>query len=605
VKRQFLFSAVWLLAGLLCLLSWPGEVVASDDAGKKVVEQSPPRAAVGLEGIELEELENDYTPKVKRLIIPPFYQERKGPLVLRFVFPVFFYREREGKGARTDIGILPFYWYYRGDNGKSRADVAFPFYWRFRGPSFKTDIVLQTYFNRSDHGYNVGFAPFVFVGKDKRDQSSYQVIPPVFWRFKEGKKSFLLTGIYYQRMKGDNYHLGLPPLFFAGSNRYKNYLVLLPPVFWRFGNEIDYSTVNVLPPFLFNTREHGWSFGAVPLLYLARDKKWDRTLVTPFYYGSRWPHKDKRGEVLGEGKSYYIPILFTYYRHAPGLSQGGSLIFYHWSWKEGDYFKMFSPFVWLYGNDRTDDKSLLIPPFFFHHKSPVSADTMVSLIYWNFHEYHRERTFAIMPFFAHNWNLYETHWRTWVFPSFDFGKQPRGHHVRLHPIFYLGKKPRKSHLVVAPLWWQFKDEEDDDLVVVPFYWRFRDLLHDDSSTVVFPFWWQFDDKRKQTYDRVAFPFYWDLHKVRKGKRTLLVPPVFWMRRNQESRMTGLLNFVWHKGEVKGNRFWTFNIFPVIGFGKPPAPSGAYWSILRGLVGWRRQGRSKELKLFWVPINLGD
>jgi hypothetical protein len=40
-------------------------------------------------------------------------------------------------------------------------------------------------------------------------------------------------------------------------------------------------------------------------------------------------------------------------------------------------------------------------------------------------------------------------------------------------------------------------------------------------------------------------------------------------------------------------------------GKPPAPEGAYWSFLWGMAGWRRQGSTRELKLFWIPIDLSD
>ena len=33
----------------------------------------------------------------------------------------------------------------------------------------------------------------------------------------------------------------------------------------------------------------------------------------------------------------------------------------------------------------------------------------------------------------------------------------------------------------------------------------------------------------------------------------------------------------------------------------PSPDGAYWEFLKGFLGWRRQGSTKELKLFWIPI----
>ena len=592
-------SALFALFPILLLAGFAGAAEPGEAGSAGAQEQKAP---VGLGGVELEELESDYQPEARRLIIPPFYQEKKGKLKLHLFFPLYVYRERTGKGARKDLGVFPIYWYSRSSEPGS-VDVIFPLYWRYRGPHFKTDVVLQTYFNRSDWGYNFGLAPLVFVGKDGRKKSSYQVVPPLFWHFTKDKSSFLLAGIYYQHRKGDDYDLGFPPLFFAGRERYKSYVVVLPPVFWHFGNALDYSTQNVVPPFFFNTREHGWSFGAMPILYVARDRDWDKTMVLPFYYGARWQETDKRGKRLGEGRSHYFPVLLSYYRHGPGFSQGGAAVFYHWYWDQGEYWKMFTPLVWLFGHERTGDKAVLIPPLFYRRTTPVSDDTMAGLIYWNFHDHHKERTFAIMPLFAYNWNLYETHWRAWVLPTLDFGKHPGGYHAWIHPLFYVGKDRQKEHLVLTPILWRFKSEEYNDLVVAPIYWRFDNLAHDKTKTVVFPFWWQFDNRRKQKFNRVAFPLYWDFNRVQAGKRTTVVPPFYWQQKDENGTMTGVLNVVWHKGEVKGNRFWTFQFLPLIGFGHPPAPEGAYWSFLGGLAGWRRQGSSKQLKLFWIPINI--
>lgn len=589
----------WVILGIFTLVAVDG-VAKDSDTTNEVSEEKAVKPPIGLSGIELEELEEDYIPDKKRLIIPPYYQEKSSRLKLRLLFPLFIQRERLGEDAQKELGIFPFYWRHRATD--EATDVVFPFYGRFRGVGYKTDFVLQTYYNRSDHGYNLGFAPLFFVGKNTRDRTTYQVVSPLFWRFTKDDSSFLLALIYYQKKNGQDYRLGLPPLLFAGKEKYKSHLVVLPPLFWRFKNEVSYTTKNIFPPFFFNTREQGWSFGAMPLFYLARNKTWDKTLILPFYYSSRWPLLDKQGESLGEGRTFVLPILLSYYRRAPGLSQGGSAIFYHWYWKEGEYLKMFSPFVWMYGNDRTDDNRFLVPPFFYQRRSPIQDDLMVSLIYWDFHQRYKERTVAVMPFFAHNWNLYERHWRTWVLPTFDFGVHPGGYHARFHPLFYRGKDRDADHLVVAPVFFKFKDEEDDDLVIFPFYWSFKDLLHDDSTRVVFPLWWQFDDPRRKNFARVAFPVFWDIRRGKKQSRITLGLPFYWQYRDTYKKTTGIFNFFLNKGEIKGYRFWTFNIAPLLAFGHPPSAEGAYWSFLSGLVGWRRQGRTKQLKLFWIPIN---
>jgi hypothetical protein len=297
----------------------------------------------------------------------------------------------------------------------------------------------------------------------------------------------------------------------------------------------------------------------------------------------------------------------SYYRHAPKLSQGGIAAFYHWFDEEGDFLRMYSPLVWWWGNRHTHDRSWLIPPLFYRHDSPVADDTMVGLIYWNLHEHHRERTFALMPLFGHNWSLYERRWRTWVFPTIDFGVKPGGYHARLHPLFYRGKDKRSSHLVLAPIVWRFVDEEDRNTVLFPLWWNFRDIEHDQLSRVFFPLWWQFDDYRRSKSNKVAFPIFWDFNNEKDGERSTVVVPLVWRDRDPESAMTGVFNIVWHKGEIKQNPFWSFQIFPLIGLGKPPVPEGqgAYWSFLGGFAGWRRQGSTKELKILWIPFDVSD
>ncbi|MFO8070675.1 MAG: hypothetical protein R6V85_02260 [Polyangia bacterium] len=581
---------------VLVTLAAPAPALAesgeADFGGEAEQASRPP---IGLEGIELEELESGYDPQPRRFIIPPYYEERGKRVTFRTLFPLYFQRERVGKGARSDLGVMPFYWRYR--EGEASADVYFPLYWRFRRPSLDTDIVLQTYYSRGENRYDFGFGPLVFFGEDRDQKSEYQVVPPLFWRFVDGDEMFTLAGLYYHDRDGRDYDLGLPPLFFSGRERDEAYTLVLPPLFWHFRDDLAYETTSVLPPFFFRTREHGWSAGLLPLLYFAHDRDWGRALIAPLYYYSRW----------GEGRSHYLFPLLSYYRRSPTLSQGGVAAFYHWYREKGDHLQMYTPLLWRWGNERTDDDSWMVPPLFYRHDSPVADDTMVGLVYWNFHEHHRERTFSLMPLFAHHWKLYEDNYRTWIAPTFDFGKKPGGYHFWLHPLFYVGKQKRSRHLVLAPLLWHFADEADRDTVVFPFWWNFRDLEHDALNRVIFPLWWQFDDRKRLKLRHVFFPLWWDFRREQKGERTWVAPPLVWHDRDEDNEMTGVLNAVWNEGEVKDESFWTFRLFPFFACGDPPVPEeeGAYWSVLEGLVGWRRQGRTRELKLFWIPFDLSE
>lgn len=570
------------------------DAVASPDSDSEAV------APIGLSGVELEELEQDYDPQVKRLVIPPYYQEKSERLTLKLLFPFYFERTRTGKDASKELGVFPLYWRARGQG--TSTDVYFPLYWRWRSPESQTDLILQTYLNRSKTGFNFGFAPLVFVGRDEKDGSSYQVVPPLFFHFEGKDSSFLLAGIFYNRRVANDYHLGLPPVLFAGRQHFEKYLAVLPPLFWRFEDEIKYKTTYVLPPMFWGTTEYGRRFGLVPLFYINRDKDEDQTLILPLYFGSRWQHKDQFGEPAGEGRSHYLPFLLAYYRQAPGLVQHGIGPLYAWSENEGDYLRMFSPLLWMWGNHRSFEKSTFVPPLFYRHTSPVRRDLMLGLLYWDFENLYRERTLALLPFFAWSSSLYEKDWRLWLPPTFDIGSSPTKKHFRIHPLVYWGESLEKSHFVAAPFVWKFKDEDDDDLVIFPLYWRFYDRIYKDGSRIVFPFYWDFDEPRKDKHATTIFPFYWDVKDGRKGRRSVVVPPLFFHTKTKTRTTTGVLNVVVNKGEVKGNPFWTFQLFPLIGLGHPPAPSGAYWSVLGGLAGWRRQGSTRELKVLWIPFS---
>ncbi|MBN2672295.1 MAG: hypothetical protein JXX29_11490 [Deltaproteobacteria bacterium] len=567
---------------------------ATEPGEESVVEEQ--RAPIGLDGYDLEEEEQGGKPAVKkRLVIPPYVSLQRENSSFKTVLPFFYYRERTGKGARKDVGLLPFYWSHQ--SSKLNTKVYFPFYWNIKSPDFTTNIVLQTYIAKNEQAFHFGFLPFFFVGKNKQEKSAYQIVlPPLFWNFKNKDGGLTYSLLYFNKREKTEFSRGVVPIYFSRKKLDKTVTTILPPLFWHISDPVNYKTTTVLPPLFFRTRENGWSAGVLPLFYFARDKNWSRNMVMPFYYGSR----------VNDLRSHYLPFLLSYWRTSDKLKQGGIAFLYHWYRFEGEYMNMYSPLVWRWGNTRTLDKNIFIPPLFYRGKSPVASKMMVGLVYWNFHDFHNSKTFSIAPLFAFKKSLRGEGFRTWVAPTFDFGKNPDGYHARIHPIFYVGREKQKKHLVVAPLLWHFRKAAEKNTVVFPLWWKFHNTEKRRLRRVVFPLWWQIDDDKYQEYNRVAFPFFWDFQRLETKRRTTLTfPPLFWRVRDANSARTGVLNVSLHKGKRKGNDFWTFNLFPLVLFGKPPAPSGARWELLHGLVGWRRQGHAKELKLFWIPFSIGD
>ncbi|MBN2529508.1 MAG: hypothetical protein JXR76_24180 [Deltaproteobacteria bacterium] len=594
MTRNFFYILVLLFVFQMFSLSTKADSTENSKENSEV--DVPQRTPVGLEGVELEEAESGKVQRIqKRFILPPYISVKREKTEFKTVLPFFFYSERVGKGARKDVGVLPFYWAHDSEKLKSR--VYFPFYWNLRSTKFKTDIVLQTYFARNDNQYHFGFAPFLFLGKNKEKGSGYQIVlPPLFFNFTRADGGTTYSLLYFNHRDKNEFSRGVVPFYFAAKKNDRVVTTVLPPLFWHVNDPVHYKTTTVLPPFFFRTRENGWSAGLLPFLYFARDKNWSRNMVMPFYYGRH----------VNDLRSHYLPFLLSYWKNSNELSQGGIGPFYHWYKHEGEYAFMYSPLVWRWGNTRTLERSFFLAPLFYRKDSPVEDNTMVGLIYWNYHNHNISRTFSIAPIFAVKKMLNEEGFRSLVFPTFDFGKNKDGYHFRIHPLFYLGREKEKKHLVLAPVFWRFSNEKRNSTVIAPVWWQFDNLLNKRKTRVAFPLWWQFDDNKYLEYNRVFFPFFWDFRNMEQQTRTTVTfPPLFWRVSDKNSKRTGVLNVSVHKGKQKGNDFWTFNLFPLVLFGKPPAPTGARWEILHGLAGWRRQGHSRQLKIFWIPFNLSD
>jgi len=529
---------------------------------------------------------------VERLPIPPYYSEKRGDISTRLFFPFYWEQWRTGDNWFRSLGILPFYWMERDAEG-FKADAVLPFFGRWLSSESRTHLVLNTYYTDTDTGYYFGTAPFVFLGRD--GEENYQIIPPLIWRFADKDFDLTLTlPFYYHHYRGDDYDWGVPPLIFSGLKRDDLYTIVFP-FYWRFANQNLGEDLHVLPLFLnfFKERETGYSYGFVPLLYFARDKEWDRTMVLPFYYGSRW----------GPGYSHYFLPFLSWTRQAPWLDQGG-VILYHWAYERGDYFHTFLPLWFDWGNTDTREKNYIVPPLLFYYgHSPVGNGHVVGpWIY--FHEEHKSLTHALFPLYYQSEHLYENHFDTVVL-NIHYGETPHGWLFNLYPLLFLSEdeKTQKSHYIFAPLVWRFEDWEDINTVVFPFWWQFDKYKRQDTASVFFPLVWDFNDKLRLERATVVFPFYWDFSYKREGESDIVVFPFYWQFHEPDAKFTLVLNTAYRSGKHKsGDEYWSLHFFPLFRFGEP-VPGGADFSFLYGLFEYTRQGSYSRMKLFWIPFDL--
>ena len=112
-----------------------------------------------------------------------------------------------------------------------------------------------------------------------------------------------------------------------------------------------------------------------------------------------------------------------------------------------------------------------------------------------------------------------------------------------------------------------------DAVVFPLFWHFGGK---NSTTMLAPFVWDF--KRGESRTTVAFPIFAHWHR-----------PSATAARAQRLLPKGL-------GEQAGS--WHLDVFPLLQVGRP-RKQDLEWYFLEGLFGYSRQGRNRNLRLFWV------
>ncbi len=123
--------------------------------------------------------------------------------------------------------------------------------------------------------------------------------------------------------------------------------------------------------------------------------------------------------------------------------------------------------------------------------------------------------------------------------------------------------------------------------------RTRPLDHA-GDAVLFPIFYHFGGTDRST--PIGFPLYWDF--VRGDSRTTVAFPVayYWRRETAENWL--VLNTFYTRGRGPETGSWHFHFIPLFDVGRPH-PHDIDWNILYGLFGYKRIGRNRSLKLFWL------
>lgn len=464
------------------------------------------------------------------------------------------YGEDKPLGSRSRTGIWPLAYKERVANVITSA--VFPFYYDRKTLDASNAVTDREgfyglYYRKRSKLHDVDAAfPLFFRWRD--DKTTTTVVPPVLWR--DGPKG--------------EWHRWLAPLFFASSQPDGGYFHA--PLLLTFSHHSAKKAFSLIGGIgYYDRKDRDVDWGVAPFVFAGRDadKLTSYFFIPPLL---TYHHEDrdasKQTTVVG-------PVL---YKTAPGKVVLDVFPLFLHARDEDSTATTLLPF--FHTSRRKDGRSLLVTPLFILGRDTEGGRTVVTPLYSQY----RGRTTLdlagpILPLFAHyhdpdlyrhrwltgpifttydptgwsvltplfgHWHDYGVSRTTWVFPTFHHVTEVDGWAFNIHPFLYLGKDKTNSHSVLAPVFWDFVTPKK-------------------RSTVVFPVFWRFADEEGTT-------------------------------------QLALNSLYLERPSTKGPN-WDFYFLPLFHVGEQP--QGNSWDVLFGFVGYKRDGGHKQLKLFWIPIDL--
>lgn len=465
------------------------------------------------------------------------------------------YGEDKPVGERSRRGLWPLA--YKERVGNQITSALFPFYYDQKLVGERSSVLEREsfyglYYRKRSKLHDVDAAfPLFFRWRDEGTTTT--IVPPVL--FRDGPKG--------------EWHRWLAPLFFASSQPDGGYFHA--PLLLTFSHHNPKTAFSLIGGIgFYDRKEKDVDWGVVPFIFSGRngDKLTSYTFIPPLLsYFSSDRDNNKQTTVVG-------PVI---YKTAPGSVTFDVLPLFLHHKDEDASATTFLPFFHSSSNKK-DGTSLLVTPLFLTSRDQIGGRTVVTPLYSQY----RGRTTLdiagpIVPLFAHyhdpdryrdtwllgpvltssdptGWSVLTPlfgHWQdygvkrtTWIFPTITQTTETDGWAFNIHPFLYTGRSGKDTHNVVAPVFWDFNSPKKRSTVVFPVFWRFAD---DEGTTQL-------------------------------ALNTLYL----------------------EKPSTKGPN-WDFYFLPLFHVGEEP--QGSSWDVLFGFVGYKRQASYKQLKLFWIPIDL--
>ncbi len=498
--------------------------------------------------------ENKKTQSNTRVVFPFVAMHDQPDYKVRAITPLFW---RVHDGAETDTVVFPFYW--RASSPDRHIDGLFPIFLHAR-TNFATTTIFGPFWNRkqTDGGRALGLLPLFAYGKSITDgkASRYFASPLAVYTSNEKKRTSALwaAGLFFDTHKGDNYTAGLVPLGFAwrrdGATR------VLAPLFFHLHDKPHDELLDVIGPLYFGHKRDEKRVGLFPLYFgKYRSDGTSSTTFFPLFHFNKQKDSSMFLSFLGGYKKdksgMRAEIALVYARKDQNVTSGAvwPLFYFMRDRYSGAQANMALPF--LFDGRAHDGRELqMYSPLVWRYHT-IEGSTIVGVPLWfDSHKYDESRVFGFWPLF----------------------------------IRHKSEASKSSSIVLPPLALWVRERHDTE------------KAHDFAF---FPLIWHFGGTEKST--SLGIPIVWDFK--RGENRTTVVAPVFarWRRSTQDHYL--VLNFYYRKGIGPEEGSYHANFFPLFDFGRPRKEDVA-WNILEGLVGYKRAGQKRTLRIFWgIDIKL--
>jgi hypothetical protein len=492
------------------------------------------------------------------LAIPFFYSrthKKGGTLVSWFGYNesdgdetqgafLWLYWHGEDKKARTAHHVLfPLLWDFK--DGDDRSTVVFPLVWSYGSAEGNTTLAGPWFHaRRADWTFDTVF-PIWWSGSDKKAQTAFKMLVPLFYWQKAGQRSTWVSPIggYSRDDAARSRTAVLLPLLTFWRHDPERLLRIFTPLFIQHRSYPDDSKTRLYAGvFYLRDDPQGTTRALLPIFWRFRDAETGATATTllPLFFHRSGPRDTTT--IVG------VPPLYAYWRN----------------FENGGYSAGLFPLAFFGSN--AGRSHAIVAPVFWHWASDESATTVIfPLAYWHHDEHGSAGGIpALLTFWGSNdGDSYAVQFPLfWRFSSARTGATttatPLGYFHRdrdgwslgvgpLLPIFYARAGATRAHAVLFPVFWHFRDaaEQRSTTVVGPFWHR---SWGDETTTALFPLFYFRSGARPGGTDettRAVFPLFY-FH--RDAYVSILVTPIGFSARGPR-RSGGFLGpYFWFKNE---------------------------------------------------------